>query len=357
MVQPSPPDETIEEGKKAAQTGPVTQSEKLIELFNREKIDPSGKKILAFAILFERQVAPAVWVGPGPDPFAVEGENAETSQARFLASKIVPGYQPHFIPAHLTIDTDTFVAGRPLRKGESLEVAHINQVLAVMLADLLADQDLSKCSALSLSGESVALGQNRFAIVVGGAPVTREEGEQEDTHPAQDTAMKVKSSEDMQVTSGLDTEGEKDIKEYDVFISYSSQDKIIADAICATLENRKIRCWIAPRNVPMDKPFGTAVVNAIRGSRSFVLVLSEGSSNSASVLREVSEAFDNGIPIVPFRIQDVEPSEKLSFYIKSLYCLDAIRPPIERNLAKLADAIQALLPVSADAESPEPQNK
>ena len=32
---------------------------------------------------------------------------------------------------------------------------------------------------------------------------------------------------------------------HDVFISYSTKDKVIADAICANLENRGIRCWIA----------------------------------------------------------------------------------------------------------------
>lgn len=36
---------------------------------------------------------------------------------------------------------------------------------------------------------------------------------------------------------------------HDIFISYSTQDKAVADAVCATLEKNKIRCWIAPRDV------------------------------------------------------------------------------------------------------------
>ena len=36
---------------------------------------------------------------------------------------------------------------------------------------------------------------------------------------------------------------------HDVFISYSSHDKPIADAVCATVEGKRIRCWIAPRDV------------------------------------------------------------------------------------------------------------
>ena len=173
--------------------GIIAQSEKLTELFNREEIDPAGKKILAFAMLYERGIAPAVWVGPGPDPYAAEGEGAEARHTRFIASKIIPGYQPHYIPGHLTVDLDTAAAGREFRHGESLDAAYVNQALAVMLADLLADQDLSNCSALSLSGESVALGQTRFAVVVGGAPETREENKVLDgSRPAQAPAANEK---------------------------------------------------------------------------------------------------------------------------------------------------------------------
>jgi|GEM_PF-6694177 len=42
-----------------------------------------------------------------------------------------------------------------------------------------------------------------------------------------------------------------------VFSSHSSKDKAIADAVCASLEAAKIRCWIAPRDIlPGDKSAG-----------------------------------------------------------------------------------------------------
>lgn len=147
-------------------------SEVIWELFERRRLDPNGKKILAFAMLYEREMAPAVWVGPGPDPFAVEGESKQTRMLRFLASKIVPGYQPHFIPRHLRIDKETAVTGRKFELGEDPTIGNFNQVLAVMLADLiedqglLDDQELRDCSALALSGNSPALGEGRFALLV-----------------------------------------------------------------------------------------------------------------------------------------------------------------------------------------------
>jgi hypothetical protein len=130
---------------------------------------------------------------------------------------------------------------------------------------------------------------------------------------------------------------------HDVFISYSTKDKAIADAVCATLESQKIRCWIAPRDVPPGQPYAASLVNAISESSVVVLVLSEGSNSSNHVLRELSEAVDHGIPIMPFRIHDIQPSTEMRFYIKSIHWLDAMTPPLEKHLDKLTSSVQALL--------------
>jgi DNA-binding beta-propeller fold protein YncE len=140
---------------------------------------------------------------------------------------------------------------------------------------------------------------------------------------------------------------------HDVFISYSSEDKTVADAVCATLEGRKIRCWIAPRDVTPGQAFAASLINAVKSSRVMVLVLSEDSNKSQYVLRELNEAVDKGIPIIPFRIEDVDPSEELRFYIKSLHWLDAMDPPLERHLKRLADSVQALLSVGEEDQPPE----
>jgi hypothetical protein len=133
---------------------------------------------------------------------------------------------------------------------------------------------------------------------------------------------------------------------HDVFISYSSKDKTVADAVCAKLESQKIRCWIAPRDVPAGQPYAASLVKAIKESSVIVLILSQGSNQSTHVLREVSEAVDNGIPILPFRIEDVDPTEEMHYYIKSIHWLDAMSPPLERHLEKLASSVQALISVT-----------
>ena len=53
---------------------------------------------------------------------------------------------------------------------------------------------------------------------------------------------------------------------HDVFITYSTRDKAIAEAVCATLESKHITCWIAPRDVLPGTEWAEAIVDAINSS-------------------------------------------------------------------------------------------
>ena len=52
---------------------------------------------------------------------------------------------------------------------------------------------------------------------------------------------------------------------WDVFLSYSSKDKPVADAACHALESAGIRCWIAPRDIVPGAEWGASIVKAIAG--------------------------------------------------------------------------------------------
>jgi hypothetical protein len=130
---------------------------------------------------------------------------------------------------------------------------------------------------------------------------------------------------------------------HDVFISYSSKDKPVADALCARLERDRVRCWIAPRDVLPGIPYAESLTDALDSSRLMVLILSAGSNESRHVMREVESAVNRGIPIVPFRIQDVKPSKALDYYLKSIHWLDALTPPLADHLGTLSRTVQAVL--------------
>jgi hypothetical protein len=116
---------------------------------------------------------------------------------------------------------------------------------------------------------------------------------------------------------------------HDLFISYSSHDRSVADAICAKLEAEKIRCWIAPRDVLAGTAYAEALIDGISGARAFVLVFSAHSNTSPQVLREVDRAVHLGLPIVPFRIEEVALSKAMEFFVSVPHWLDALTPPAE----------------------------
>ena len=130
---------------------------------------------------------------------------------------------------------------------------------------------------------------------------------------------------------------------HDVFISYSSKDKTVADATCATLESRGIRCWMAPRDITPGADWGEAIVDAINGSRAFVLVFSENANASPQIKREVERTINRGIPVIPLRIENVMPAKSLEYFLSTPHWLDAFTPPLEHHLSYLADVIRSVL--------------
>ncbi len=150
---------------------------------------------------------------------------------------------------------------------------------------------------------------------------------------------------------------------HQAFISYGHQDKLVADAACARLEARGVRCWIAPRDVLPGQSYGEAISNAIRQCRVLVLVFSNHANLSEHVSKEVERAVSNGVPVVPLRIEDVMPTGALDYFIGSVHWLDALTPPLDGHLARLADAVERLLgttparpplPIPSQPQSPPP---
>lgn len=130
---------------------------------------------------------------------------------------------------------------------------------------------------------------------------------------------------------------------HDVFVSYSSDDKPTADAVCATLENRGIRCWIAPRDVLPGMDWGAALIDAINDSKLMVLVYSASANESQQIKREVERAVNRGVAVIPFRIEDVPMSKTLEYFISTPDWLDAITPPLQTHLDRLAETTRLVL--------------
>ena len=107
-------------------------------------------------------------------------------------------------------------------------------------------------------------------------------------------------------------------KRYDVFISYSHEDKIVAEGICGFLESKKIRCFIDYRDIPKGAPWPNVIPPAIRDSKLVLAVFSKDFNTSDQTDNEISIAANRKIPVLVFRITDDSfEGAKEYFLIKS----------------------------------------
>jgi uncharacterized protein YjbI with pentapeptide repeats len=99
------------------------------------------------------------------------------------------------------------------------------------------------------------------------------------------------------------------IQMYSCFISYSSKDQDFAERLHADIQNKGVRCWFAPHDLPIGAKTWDAIDAAIRTRDKLLLILSENSIGSDWVEDEVNKAFaeerDRKQPVLfPVRIDD-----------------------------------------------------
>ncbi|MFG6105407.1 toll/interleukin-1 receptor domain-containing protein [Leptothoe sp. EHU-05/26/07-4] len=97
---------------------------------------------------------------------------------------------------------------------------------------------------------------------------------------------------------------------YSCFISYSSKDQEFAERLYADLQNKGVRCWYAPEDLPIGAKIRIGIDEAIRRYDKLLLILSESSVNSQWVEQEVETALekerekDNQVVLFPVRLDD-----------------------------------------------------
>ncbi|HST12248.1 MAG TPA: TIR domain-containing protein, partial [Terriglobales bacterium] len=139
----------------------------------------------------------------------------------------------------------------------------------------------------------------------------------------------------------------------DVFLSYASPDRSIADAVCGALERAGMTCWIAPRDVTPGEFYADAIVRGIDAAKVMVLVLSQNAAASPHVVREIERATSKGRPVVSFRIDMTSMPPALEYFLNASHWLDTSASGITATLSKLTDAVKRLLaPGASPADAP-----
>jgi TolB-like protein len=135
----------------------------------------------------------------------------------------------------------------------------------------------------------------------------------------------------------------------DVFISYASHDAPVAQRVCAMLESRAIRCWIAPRDVVPGTLYADAIVRAINESKLLVLVLSGAAVASLHVGKELERATSKRHPIIALKIDAAPLTPSFEYFLSESQWIETTLG-LDPAAAQLADAVQRhLSPQSAAA--------
>lgn len=137
---------------------------------------------------------------------------------------------------------------------------------------------------------------------------------------------------------------------HDVFVSYSSKDKAVADSIVAELEKYNVRCWYAPRDIKPGDDWGVAIAQAISDSKIFLIVFSNNSNRSQRVLDELNLAISKEVVILPFRIEKLDPSGAMLLHLASRHWLDAFSPSWKPHLITLVNTVKSILDKKSETD-------
>jgi hypothetical protein len=131
-----------------------------------------------------------------------------------------------------------------------------------------------------------------------------------------------------------------------IFITYSSKDRKVAQTICSALEVRGLNCWISSRNVKPGQNFQEQIVKAIRAAKIMVLVFTDNAYNSNEIKKELALASQNNLTVIPVRIEDVTPNEAFSYEFATRQWIDLFED-WEKSIAHLVEIIAGALDESS----------
>jgi hypothetical protein len=133
---------------------------------------------------------------------------------------------------------------------------------------------------------------------------------------------------------------------HDVFISFTFPDKEVAARIYSHLKSNGVSpFWCEDLSAGQDYP--KLLGEAIRNSKSFLLVLSDSSDNSDTVRKETTIAHNSKKPIIPVRIKDILP-RNLEYLIANSLFFDIFPQPLEQHLPRLTSDIKKIIGSKAE---------
>ena len=124
-----------------------------------------------------------------------------------------------------------------------------------------------------------------------------------------------------------------------IFLSFSSKDNNLACSLRNGLEDRGIKVWKAPENIPAGGDWAASIYAALTEQEVFLLLWTDSSMASEEVTKEITLASRNQMKILPLLLTENEPGSAQSYHLSATQWLDGKG----KDLNELVDLIEQRL--------------
>lgn len=124
-----------------------------------------------------------------------------------------------------------------------------------------------------------------------------------------------------------------------IFISHSSRDAESAEKVCTLLEEAGHRCFIAPRDIRSGHEYAEELMLGIERSDALVVMLSNHSNHSPHVLREVEHAASKGLPILVYKMEEIELTKSMEYFLMTHQW---VNQKVETDFHSILDCVEEL---------------
>lgn len=126
----------------------------------------------------------------------------------------------------------------------------------------------------------------------------------------------------------------------ELFISYCTKNKDLAQLFCNVVEGAGVSCWMAPRDIPSGGSWATSIAKGVEDASILALLVSDASMSSLEVEKEVDLANGRRMTILPIRIENTELKGAFKYHLSNKQWVDAMD---EDQTSRYKDSIVAIL--------------
>ena len=128
----------------------------------------------------------------------------------------------------------------------------------------------------------------------------------------------------------------------DVFVSYSSRDRMVVLRLVESLRNSGFNIWVDQGGLHGASQWSEQIVEAIEQTAAFVLVGSSHSFASHNVVKETSLASEQRKPIIPIFIEEAEIPQSLQYQLAGLQRIEYSEKNHDECMTAIGEALGKL---------------